>query len=211
MHEATRLLVAYMPYKFHLHRIQQDLAQPWLIGYRRHPFTTRAWAYLDIDNGAHERPQALDDARSNSSHFVVADHRTRDGLGGVVHRPRTFALDCNRDRFAAPVRDPRAAARHRVHHRRIDRSAADRATQCDRCAAAVAGRVMAVVHRVQYRSTMAREFSRATHRQRCCASGGVARSRLHVQPGFLAALGSGRIATRLERRDDQSRTCVCAR
>ena len=32
MHEATRLLVAYMPYKFHLHRIQLDLAQPWLIG-----------------------------------------------------------------------------------------------------------------------------------------------------------------------------------
>ena len=58
MHEATRLLVAYMPYKFHLHRIQQDLAQPWLIGYRRHPFTTRAWAYLDVDNDAQERPQA---------------------------------------------------------------------------------------------------------------------------------------------------------
>ena len=58
MHEATRLLVAYMPYKFHLHRIQQDLAQPWLLGYRRHPFTTRAWAYLDVDPSAGERPQA---------------------------------------------------------------------------------------------------------------------------------------------------------
>jgi ABC-type transport system substrate-binding protein len=57
MHDASRLLVAYMPYKFHLHRIQLDLAQPWLIGYRRHPFTTRAWAYLDIDNGAYERRQ----------------------------------------------------------------------------------------------------------------------------------------------------------
>lgn len=58
MHEATRLLIAYMPYKFHLHRIQQDLAQPWLIGYRRHPFTTRTWAYLDIDADAHQRPRA---------------------------------------------------------------------------------------------------------------------------------------------------------
>jgi hypothetical protein len=58
MHEATRLQVAYMPYKLHLHRIQQDLAQPWLIGYRRHPFTTRTWAYLDINNDAYERPQA---------------------------------------------------------------------------------------------------------------------------------------------------------
>ncbi|MEP6607279.1 MAG: ABC transporter substrate-binding protein [Burkholderiaceae bacterium] len=49
LQEATRWLLAYMPYKLHLHRIQQDLAQPWLIGYRRHPFTTRSWAYLDID------------------------------------------------------------------------------------------------------------------------------------------------------------------
>jgi ABC-type transport system substrate-binding protein len=57
MHETTRLLVAYMPYKFHLHRIQQDLAQPWLMGYRRHPFTTRTWAYLDIDKDTYERPQ----------------------------------------------------------------------------------------------------------------------------------------------------------
>ena len=58
MHEASRLLVAYMPYKFHLHRIQLDLAQPWLIGYKRHPFTTRQWAYLDIDSDYRERPQA---------------------------------------------------------------------------------------------------------------------------------------------------------
>ncbi len=57
MHEATRLLVAYMPYKFHLHRIQLDLAQPWLVGYKRHPFTTRQWAYLDIDRDAALRPQ----------------------------------------------------------------------------------------------------------------------------------------------------------
>lgn len=57
MHEATRLLVAYMPYKFHLHRIQQDLAQPWLIGYLRHPFTTRNWAYLDVNSDAPARPR----------------------------------------------------------------------------------------------------------------------------------------------------------
>ncbi|HKO68694.1 MAG TPA: ABC transporter substrate-binding protein, partial [Burkholderiaceae bacterium] len=58
MREATRLLVAYMPYKFHLNRIELNLAQPWLLGYRRFPFTTRQWAYLDIDNGLNERPQA---------------------------------------------------------------------------------------------------------------------------------------------------------
>jgi ABC-type transport system substrate-binding protein len=58
MREASRLLVAHMPYKFHLHRVELDLAQPWLVGYRRFPFTTRQWAYLDVDAGAHERPQA---------------------------------------------------------------------------------------------------------------------------------------------------------
>ncbi len=58
MHEATRLLVAYMPYKFHLHRIQLDLAQPWLVGYRWHPFTTCTWAYLDIADDVRDRPQA---------------------------------------------------------------------------------------------------------------------------------------------------------
>ncbi len=64
----------------------------------------------------------------------------------------------DRDRRAASVRDPRPAARHRVHHRRTDRSAAHRSTQCDRCAAFVVGRVMEIVHRVQHRSTMACEF-----------------------------------------------------
>jgi len=48
--EATRLLVAYMPYKFHLHRIQHDLAQPWVIGYRRHPVTQRQWHCIDVDD-----------------------------------------------------------------------------------------------------------------------------------------------------------------
>ena len=55
MQNASRLLVAYMPYKFHHHRIQQNLAQPWLIGYRRHPFTDRAWAVLGC---GHRRDRA---------------------------------------------------------------------------------------------------------------------------------------------------------
>jgi len=38
-------------------RIQQDLSQPWLMGYRRHPFTTRQWAYLDVDPDAAGRPR----------------------------------------------------------------------------------------------------------------------------------------------------------
>ena len=49
LREASRLLVAHMPYKFIAHRIQLDLSQPWVLGFRRPLFATRPWAYLDID------------------------------------------------------------------------------------------------------------------------------------------------------------------
>ncbi|MGB3429608.1 MAG: bicyclomycin resistance protein, partial [Burkholderiaceae bacterium] len=47
--EAVRLMVAYMPYKFHVHRILTDLTQPWLHGYRRAPYWLTWWQYVDID------------------------------------------------------------------------------------------------------------------------------------------------------------------
>jgi ABC-type transport system substrate-binding protein len=51
LREATRLLVAYMPYKFHLHRVRHDLAHPWVSGYRRHPIMQRQWLWIDVDGG----------------------------------------------------------------------------------------------------------------------------------------------------------------
>jgi ABC-type transport system substrate-binding protein len=47
--ECERLLVAYMPVKTSTHRIVTDVWQPWLTGYKRHPFTRGWWRYLDID------------------------------------------------------------------------------------------------------------------------------------------------------------------
>jgi ABC-type transport system substrate-binding protein len=47
--QAKRLAVAYAPYKLHVHRYVNDMAQPWLIGYRRPLFWTDFWQYLDID------------------------------------------------------------------------------------------------------------------------------------------------------------------
>jgi hypothetical protein len=29
-----------------------DLAQPWVLGYRRHPFTSRNWLWVDVDRAA---------------------------------------------------------------------------------------------------------------------------------------------------------------
>lgn len=49
MQQASKLLVAYMPMKVHVHRIATDLTYPWVIGYQRHPFMREFWRYLDID------------------------------------------------------------------------------------------------------------------------------------------------------------------
>ena len=47
--EAKRLLIAYAPYKWGVHRIHTDLAQPWLHGYRRGAYWGDWWQYVDID------------------------------------------------------------------------------------------------------------------------------------------------------------------
>jgi len=52
MQEAQRLLVAYAPYKFHVHRIWTDMAQPWVKGYSRNLFVRDFWKYVDIDTEA---------------------------------------------------------------------------------------------------------------------------------------------------------------
>ena len=49
MARASRLLVAYMPYKVHVHRIGTDLAHPWVLGYERNIFISAFWKYVDID------------------------------------------------------------------------------------------------------------------------------------------------------------------
>jgi ABC-type transport system substrate-binding protein len=53
--DAARLMVAYMPYKVHVHRIFTDLAQPWVLGYHRNIFVRDFWKYVDIDPAALER------------------------------------------------------------------------------------------------------------------------------------------------------------
>ncbi|MEO6280239.1 ABC transporter substrate-binding protein [Roseateles sp.] len=52
MTEAQRLLIAYAPYKFHVHRIYTDMAQPWVRGYSRNIFVRDYWKYVDIDTAA---------------------------------------------------------------------------------------------------------------------------------------------------------------
>jgi len=49
MTEAKKVMVAYMPYKVHVHRIGTDLTQPWVVGYHRNIFVSAFWKYIDID------------------------------------------------------------------------------------------------------------------------------------------------------------------
>jgi ABC-type transport system substrate-binding protein len=48
-HEADRIAIAYMPYKFTLNRVSLDMAQPQLVGYRRTLFWQDWWQFVDID------------------------------------------------------------------------------------------------------------------------------------------------------------------
>jgi len=52
MAEAKKLMIAYMPYKIHVHRISTDLAHPWVRGYHRNIFVREFWKYVDIDVAA---------------------------------------------------------------------------------------------------------------------------------------------------------------
>ena len=57
-YEGKRLLAAYAPYRYHVHRILTDLAWPWVAGYRRQFYANVFWQYIDIDNDALARSQA---------------------------------------------------------------------------------------------------------------------------------------------------------
>ncbi|GAB4035320.1 MAG: ABC transporter substrate-binding protein [Rubrivivax sp.] len=48
MREAKNLLVAYMPFKVHMHRVIADLVQPWTLTYWRHPFMRDSWRFIDV-------------------------------------------------------------------------------------------------------------------------------------------------------------------
>ncbi|HSQ73708.1 MAG TPA: ABC transporter substrate-binding protein, partial [Rubrivivax sp.] len=47
MRQAKNLLVAYMPFKVHLHTMALDLVQPWTQGFWRHPFMRDVWRFVD--------------------------------------------------------------------------------------------------------------------------------------------------------------------
>ncbi len=49
MRAGKNMLVAHMPYKVRLHTIVNDVVQPWVRGYWRHPFMRDTWIYMGVD------------------------------------------------------------------------------------------------------------------------------------------------------------------
>jgi ABC-type transport system substrate-binding protein len=47
--EMNRIFLVYAPWRLGVHRIYTDLAQPWVVGYKRHPVLRGWWKYVDID------------------------------------------------------------------------------------------------------------------------------------------------------------------
>ncbi len=56
LREAQQILTALAPMKYNVHRVLNDLAQPWLSGFRRPLFGNQFWQYVDID--AARQPKA---------------------------------------------------------------------------------------------------------------------------------------------------------
>lgn len=48
LREAQKLITAYMPHKYRVHRIVSDISQPWLHGFRRPFFNQMFWQYVDL-------------------------------------------------------------------------------------------------------------------------------------------------------------------
>jgi len=47
--KASELVVAYMPYRIHVHRIYNDFSRPWIAGYRQPFFRNQSWHYVEVD------------------------------------------------------------------------------------------------------------------------------------------------------------------
>ena len=49
LREALKILTAYMPQKYNVHRIVSYLMQPWLLGFRAPLYGNQFWQYVEID------------------------------------------------------------------------------------------------------------------------------------------------------------------
>ena len=55
--KASEIVVAYMPYRMHVHRIYNDFSRAWITGYRQPFFRNQSWHYIEVDG--EQRAKAL--------------------------------------------------------------------------------------------------------------------------------------------------------
>ena len=53
--EMTELFLVYAPWRLGVHRVWTNLAQPWLLNWKKHPILRQAWKYLDVDLDAQRK------------------------------------------------------------------------------------------------------------------------------------------------------------
>ncbi|HET9578529.1 MAG TPA: ABC transporter substrate-binding protein, partial [Usitatibacter sp.] len=53
--EMARIVMAYAPWKINVHRKRNQVLQPWILGWRKHPFLHEGLRYVDIDTGRRAR------------------------------------------------------------------------------------------------------------------------------------------------------------
>jgi len=47
--QMNRLIAVYAPWKINVHRKRNEMIQPWILGWRKHPFLHDCYKYADID------------------------------------------------------------------------------------------------------------------------------------------------------------------
>ena len=47
-HEMAKIIEAYAPWRLDISRYRNQLAQPWVIGYKKHPILHSEWQYIDV-------------------------------------------------------------------------------------------------------------------------------------------------------------------
>jgi ABC-type transport system substrate-binding protein len=53
--EMTKLILAYAPWVLHVHHQSTHLVNPWVKGYKKHPFVSTQWRWVDVDVAAQAR------------------------------------------------------------------------------------------------------------------------------------------------------------
>jgi hypothetical protein len=48
-------MIAYMPYKIHVHRFVTDLSHPWVVGHYRNNFVRHFYKYVGVDTAELQR------------------------------------------------------------------------------------------------------------------------------------------------------------